>query len=157
MSDEMDLARLRSDMDRCKHGRHEKDHCLGCDHDGRADNPGNLFLDARVGSTLMGEPITGRQLLDAHDALVARCKAAEAKVARHGPCVCNTGPGTEGPDEFCPHHGRTYNDALDMMGRIVTEERAARAKAWDEGKRAGIEQMRPTNPYRALASETSEG
>ncbi len=27
-------------------------------------------------------------------------------------CICNTGPGTEGPDEMCPVHGRrcTFND-----------------------------------------------
>src|SRR5690625_2373375 len=26
------------------------------------------------------------------------------------PCVCNTGPGTDGPDEACPQHGRRYSD-----------------------------------------------
>jgi hypothetical protein len=30
------------------------------------------------------------------------------------------------------------------------------AKAWDEGKRAGIEQMRPTNPYRATLAEPDD-
>lgn len=36
----------------------------------------------------------------------------EAERDRHGPCICNYGPGTEGPDEFCPRHGRTYDDLL---------------------------------------------
>ena len=92
-------------------------------------------------------------------ALLAALTEAEADrdrlravVERHGPCVCNYGPGTEGPDEFCPRHGRSYGDALEYMQRIIESTRTERdqAAAWDEGKRAGIEQMRPTNPYRTL-------
>ncbi|HET6916628.1 MAG TPA: hypothetical protein VFH56_11115 [Acidimicrobiales bacterium] len=44
---------------------------------------------------------------------------------RHGPCICNTGPGTEGPDEFCPHHGRTYNELLAYMDDEFKRLRAA--------------------------------
>jgi len=49
--------------------------------------------------------------------LLQRAEKAEAERDRHGPCICNTGPGTEGPDEFCPHHGRTYDDALDYVSK----------------------------------------
>ena len=44
---------------------------------------------------------------------------------RHGPCICNTGPGTEGPDELCPHHGRTYNELLAYVDDEFKRLRAA--------------------------------
>lgn len=44
---------------------------------------------------------------------------------RHGACVCDTGPGTDGPDEFCPQHGRPYRDLLE----ILDEEHRARRMA----------------------------
>lgn len=35
-------------------------------------------------------------------------EAVNAERERHGTCICNTGPGTDGPDETCPQHGRPY-------------------------------------------------
>jgi len=45
-----------SDLDRCEHGRHSIDHCLGCP-DGYST--GNLFLTngQRIGTDHGGEPI----------------------------------------------------------------------------------------------------
>jgi hypothetical protein len=68
--------------------------------------------------------------------LRAKLAAAEAAVARHGECICNTGPGTEGPDEFCPRHGRTYEDVVRMgaeeIFRLRAEVRTAKAQALRE-------------------------
>lgn len=39
-----------------------------------------------------------------------------------GDCICNTGPDTEGPDEFCPRHGRPTEEWIE---RAATEARRA--------------------------------
>lgn len=74
---------------------------------------------------------------------------AEAGRDRHGPCVCNTGPGTEGPDEYCPQHGRTYDDALDVAHRIVAGERACTEAAESRARDLEAEVAR----LRALLAE----
>lgn len=34
----------------------------------------------------------------------------------HGECACNTNPDTtDGPEEFCPMHGRRYNELVEML------------------------------------------
>lgn len=34
----------------------------------------------------------------------------------HGECVCDTNPETtDGPDEFCPMHGRRYSQVVEML------------------------------------------
>ncbi|HSV40031.1 MAG TPA: helix-turn-helix domain-containing protein [Nocardioidaceae bacterium] len=49
----------------------------------------------------------------------------------HGPCVCNTGPSVEGPDEYCPQHGRRYDDVLARL--VAANQRADAAEAlWAE-------------------------
>ena len=46
------------DLDRCPHGRHERDVCYGCQIDGHKYNQGNPFLPwTRVGTNLSGKPI----------------------------------------------------------------------------------------------------
>lgn len=53
-------------------------------------------------------------------------------------CICNTGPGTDGPDETCPQHGRPYSywvegyETLTYRLGEVTAER-------DRLKRGGAE------------------
>jgi len=62
------------------------------------------------------------------------------RAERHGPCICNTGPGTEGPDEFCPQHGRPYSEVLEMLSKApqveIKRERGAPTTAtiWVEGR-----------------------
>lgn len=53
----------------------------------------------------LGVQITGPAALEAVNQL-------KAERDRHGPCICNTGPGTDGPDELCPRHGRIYAELL---------------------------------------------
>lgn len=46
-------------------------------------------------------------------------KMAEAAVdALFEPCVCNYGPDSDGPDEYCPRHGRTYNELLGFLQEL---------------------------------------
>jgi hypothetical protein len=37
------------------------------------------------------------------------------KRQRDGECICNTGPDTDGPDEFYPWHGRRYTELVDII------------------------------------------
>lgn len=37
------------------------------------------------------------------------------KRERDGDCICNTGPDTDGPDEFCPWHGRPYPELVEQL------------------------------------------
>jgi hypothetical protein len=39
------------------------------------------------------------------------------KRERDGGCICNNGPDTDGPDEFCPWHGRRYSELVDIIVR----------------------------------------
>lgn len=39
----------------------------------------------------------------------------EEQRRRNGQCFCNAGPDTDGPDEFCPWHGRTYAQLLEII------------------------------------------
>lgn len=55
----------------------------------------------------------------------------EAQLTRHGECVCNTGPGTDGPDEFCPQHGRPYTDLLRYLDEVAHERDALRVRNSD--------------------------
>lgn len=43
------------------------------------------------------------------------------KRERDGECICNTGPDTDGPDEFCPWHGRPYSELVEILNRQSTE------------------------------------
>jgi hypothetical protein len=51
-----------------------------------------------------------------------RRKICTGQLDRHGPCICSKGPDTDGPDEFCPYHGRLYDDVVEMgaheIGRL---------------------------------------
>lgn len=63
-------------------------------------------------------------------------------------CICNTGPGTDGPDECCPQHGRPYaywvewgdrayargwTDALAEAARVTRDAMDAATQTADEG------------------------
>jgi hypothetical protein len=50
---------------------------------------------------------------------VERMKAMKRE--RDGECVCNTGPDTDGPDEFCPWHGRPYPELVDRLTSQAAE------------------------------------
>lgn len=43
------------------------------------------------------------------------------KRERDGECICNNGPDTEGPDEFCPWHGRRYNELVEGLESQAAE------------------------------------
>ncbi|WP_087075917.1 hypothetical protein [Mycobacterium dioxanotrophicus] len=58
------------------------------------------------------------------------------KLQRDGDCTCNTGPDTEGPDEFCPWHGREYRFLADELVRLAAEvERLQRTTMSDPQSR----------------------
>lgn len=63
-------------------------------------------------------------------------------------CICNTGPGTDGPDECCPQHGRPYtywvergdaayiqgwNDALAEAARVTKDAIDSAVRTADAG------------------------
>ncbi len=52
------------DLDRCVHGRHERDVCFGCqgDSEGAVSNNGNPHADDTVGYDISGRPLTPRGL-----------------------------------------------------------------------------------------------
>jgi hypothetical protein len=67
------------------------------------------------------------------------------KRERDGECICNTGPDTEGPDEFCPWHGRRYSELVEIIVQQQAQINAAALDAatsppdrWGEGYRAGV-------------------
>lgn len=37
---------------------------------------------------------------------------------RDGECICDYGPGTDGPDEMCPFHGRPYTYWAEGCGHL---------------------------------------
>ncbi|OBF14430.1 hypothetical protein [Mycolicibacterium conceptionense] len=43
------------------------------------------------------------------------------KLQRDGECICDNGPDTSGPDEFCPWHGREYRYLVDELVRQSAE------------------------------------
>lgn len=52
------------DLDRCVHGRHERDMCSGCSRStlGASKNVGNAFADVTCGYGISGRVITPRDL-----------------------------------------------------------------------------------------------
>ena len=61
------------------------------------------------------------------DGIRAERDALRTRSVRHGECVgCNY---NDGPEEFCPQHGRPYNEVLDIADRLASERDAARAEA----------------------------
>jgi hypothetical protein len=71
----------------------------------------------------------------AAEGVVAEAERDEARAAvrkmqdHHGECICITaGPALEGPDEYCPWHGRPWDDMLEHYDRMVTEARATVAR-----------------------------
>lgn len=61
------------------------------------------------------EPEHQRRLAQQYEQALVEIEHLKRSVERHGPCICDTGPGTEGPEEFCPQHGRTYDEMLAML------------------------------------------
>jgi hypothetical protein len=43
------------------------------------------------------------------------------KRERDGECICNTGPDADGPDEFCPWHGRRYTELVEGLETQAAE------------------------------------
>jgi len=70
------------------------------------------------------------------------------------PCICSFGPGSEGPAETCPEHGRPYSywvegyETLQCRLREVTDER-------DRLKRGGAELGKSLVFWMNLAVEVS--
>lgn len=60
------LAYLIGSLDRCEHGRHQKDLCYSCQSAHDVLNAGNPHLDVVIGYDVGGtHPITPRLLLEA--------------------------------------------------------------------------------------------
>ncbi len=62
------------------------------------------------------------------EALIVALEAARVELSawrQHGPCICDTGPNTDGPQEFCPMHGRRYQD--DVVDRACDQANTDRA------------------------------
>lgn len=54
--------------------------------------------------------------LNALAAIAERLPAPETPLcSRPDGCNCNYGPDTEGPHEFCPQHGRSYEDLVEII------------------------------------------
>lgn len=51
------------------------------------------------------------------------------KRERDGECICNRGPDTEGPDEFCPWHGRPYPELVNIIESQAKQLAAVRKMA----------------------------
>lgn len=63
--------------------------------------------------------------------LITALEAVALQVTRHGECICNTGPGTDGPEEWCGQHGRPYHDAIAYLSSILEAQRFALARVLD--------------------------
>lgn len=48
------------------------------------------------------------------------------KRERDGECICDRGPESDGPDEFCPWHGRPYPELVTILEQLA-QERAFRS------------------------------
>lgn len=47
---------------------------------------------------------------------------------RHGKCICNLNPATtDGPQEFCPWHGRSYTEILEWGDKLTGRTLRVRA------------------------------
>jgi len=62
-----------------------------------------------------------------HALTADRDRLRERVAELEGRCICNTSPSTDGPDETCPVHGRTYADWIER-GDIL-QQRAEKAEA----------------------------
>ena len=51
----------------------------------------------------------------------------DALLGRLGPCICNYGPGADGPEEWCPQHGRPISDWESYMTKVAEENISLRA------------------------------
>ncbi|QDF17657.1 hypothetical protein SEA_CHOTABHAI_42 [Mycobacterium phage ChotaBhai] len=72
--------------------------------------------------TLIPELVAEVERLRAGGAWVERVEYQRAlKRERDGGCICNTGPDTDGPDEFCPWHGRPYPELVEILNRLSSE------------------------------------
>ena len=60
---------------------------------------------------------------DAYNQLAEFAAYWKAKAEAHGSCTCIMGPATEGPDECCPEHGRTYGEWVER-GNILASRLA---------------------------------
>ena len=81
------------------------------------ENTDRAPLLGRAEERQLAERIRSEAFVASRAGQTARLLAIADDVAgvgadRHGPCICNTGPGTDGPDEWCPTHGRPYDDVL---------------------------------------------
>lgn len=91
--------------------------CLWNPSRGEINNPqdGEFIAAAR---SLVPELVAEVERLRAGGAWTEHVESQKAmKTERDGDCICNTGPDTEGPDEFCPWHGRPYAYWVDNLVR----------------------------------------
>lgn len=51
---------------------------------------------------------------------------AAMKRSRDGECTCDGNPATtDGPDEFCPYHGRSYRELVEIIERQAAQEQTS--------------------------------
>lgn len=74
----------------------------------------------------------GRQYIaHADDGICDRCTpppVSPSEDAEDAWCICNTGPNTDGPDETCSVHGRTYAEWIERGNLLQTRLDAADAR-----------------------------
>lgn len=87
-----------------------------------ADELVSVSRSGRVDNLIAAVPLLLRALRDAR----AENEALRAQAGRHGACIgCNY---NDGPDEFCPQHGRTYDDLLGILDKVASERDSLRAE-----------------------------
>lgn len=92
--------------------------------------PGNVLFAALEAA---GITVVDQSHLDCLAAEVERLRAAgpwvehlererAMKMSRDGECICDGNPETtDGPDEFCPWHGRPYRELVEILDRLAAE------------------------------------
>ena len=134
LSDEQ-LAEFESVVERAggERLRYEFEH-VGLNPQGRIVGP-TPDVEAAV-QLLRWAPWALRALRDAQ----AENEALRAQAGRHGACIgCNY---NDGPDEFCPQHGRTYDDLLGILDKVASERDPLRAENADLRDRiAAVQQV----------------
>lgn len=94
-----------------------------CSYDGFGN--GSRRVDAEfiaAAPELVRELVAEVEQLQAGGAWVEHVERQRAmKRERDGECICNIGPDTDGPDEFCPWHGRRYAELVNIIVRQQSE------------------------------------
>ena len=85
-------------------------------HSNRSDKSWQAFYTAVVEPLIAADEFNRTQAaILRHDALATQVSELTDRLRLYeyrydGPCICDTGPTSDGPEECCPYHGRAYNE-----------------------------------------------